>query len=123
MIRFLRDGRYSIKMEFDTFGATELCKVFDLAIKNTYAMVSINPESSIEKGKQQKELRIVKNEENSKIYKQGDALIFELDTMSIEYGMDKLRECINNGHDFYPAEFCEAFLGKNNVTIYGFFVR
>jgi hypothetical protein len=122
MIRFLKDGKYSIKMEFDLNGAKELLKLFELAYKNLSASVLLDFESSIEKGKYQKELYVVKNDLDNRIYRKSTTLILELDNPSIEYGVHKLSECIN-GEDFYPAEFCEVSFRETNVTIYGFFIK
>lgn len=122
MIRFLRDGKYSIKMEFDAVGADELFKAFESALNDCDTTVEIRPESSIEKNKVQKVLNVAKNNSDNKIYRTLDTLILELDVMNIEYGMEKFKDCIK-GEDFYPAEFCEVFLKRNCVTIYGFLVK
>ncbi|SFE36545.1 hypothetical protein SAMN04487969_102159 [Paenibacillus algorifonticola] len=119
MIKINRAGKHAIDIRFDIKGARELCEAFRLTLTGEEAAIALSEAAQIN-SKKVKELRLAQvNDEESLHYAQS-GLMLKLDSESIENILDKLRACIEEGKDFFPAECCEVRFGKINLTFYAF---
>lgn len=124
MIRFVRTGRYSLYLEFDVVGASTLVSTFQLALKSNEALVEVESDSTFKRNVHINKLRVIFNEQDNKISYSLSTLILELDSDCLEYGIERLNDCLL-GNDFFPAEFCDVVLkkSKEEVTLYGKFCK
>jgi hypothetical protein len=124
MIRFIRTGRYSLDLEFDSVGAKTLISVFQLALKCEEPLVDVEPDSTFRKNAQVKKFKVICNEQENKIYYSSSTVTLELDSDCLEYGIKRLNDCVL-GKEFYPAEFCDVVIEKRReeLTLYGKFCK
>jgi len=123
MIRFVRTGRYSLYLEFDVVGASALVSTFQLALKSHEALVEVESDSTFKRNVHINKLRVICNEPDNKISYSLSTLILELDSDYLEYGIERLNDCLL-GNDFFPAEFYDLIeKSKQEVTLYGKFCK